>query len=415
MKKFLIGLVTVTSLGGVGAVGLDQSTLTVDPTCDLTAPKLKSIDTVIKKGKKDNGFLQFEELTKEEKSTIKGCEIAKDLQKKVKLKRKDLKRKDLEIQIVEVNTIEGGVEVFARAWQDGSQIGFGKDGTVDIERFRIINPPVLVDDQNGDIVTYVGDEALGVPVVERRLREDPEEALLQALESTINGLNNRHGSESIVPNKRGQTTTTVYAGAADEYVYRTDTTFSGARSGAGIGGSNTATILALQASKESSPPYVIYRSPMPFNTSAIGSDTISSATLYITPQTLNKTGIESHAVAVDLVTTITPATGDYSISNFAGVDQATQDAFSNYTVNVERGIALNATGISNINGSGVTNFGLRDSYDMNNTTPTVSYIQQVMYPYASEQTGTTRDPRLVVEHTAGGGGGDVEEYILLFQ
>ena len=34
----------------------------------------------------------------------------------------------LEIEIVESNIIDGGVEVFARAWRDGKQIGFGNEG-----------------------------------------------------------------------------------------------------------------------------------------------------------------------------------------------------------------------------------------------------------------------------------------------
>ena len=55
----------------------------------------------------------------------------------------------LRIEIQSVAKIDGGVEVFARAWRGATPLGFGEDGSVEIERFRIFNPPVLVDDPNG--------------------------------------------------------------------------------------------------------------------------------------------------------------------------------------------------------------------------------------------------------------------------
>ena len=56
------------------------------------------------------------------------------------------------IEIVDIKPIENGLELFARVSQGGKQIGFGKDGTVDVERFRLINPPTIVPDLNGDII-----------------------------------------------------------------------------------------------------------------------------------------------------------------------------------------------------------------------------------------------------------------------
>ena len=47
-------------------------------------------------------------------------------------------RKNYDIEIVSMNTTKGGVEVFARAWAEKGQIGFGTDGSVEIERFRIL-------------------------------------------------------------------------------------------------------------------------------------------------------------------------------------------------------------------------------------------------------------------------------------
>ena len=62
------------------------------------------------------------------------------------------KRGSYDIEIVSIGATDRGVEVFARAWDENGQIGFGRDGTVDIERFNIINPPILVADPEGMIV-----------------------------------------------------------------------------------------------------------------------------------------------------------------------------------------------------------------------------------------------------------------------
>jgi len=51
------------------------------------------------------------------------------------------------VEIVEQRTIPSGIEVFARAWNENGQIGFGPDGTVDIERFKIFNQRYGADNQ----------------------------------------------------------------------------------------------------------------------------------------------------------------------------------------------------------------------------------------------------------------------------
>jgi hypothetical protein len=88
------------------------------------------------------------------------------------------------VEIQRVEKIEGSVQVFARAWKGGQQLGFGKDGSVEIERFRIFNPPILVEDSNGNIVRERFDESTGKST-ERRLREDPAAALRTDLAHTV--------------------------------------------------------------------------------------------------------------------------------------------------------------------------------------------------------------------------------------
>jgi len=85
-----------------------------------------------------------------------------------------------EIEITDVNIIDGGIEVFARAWKNGAQLGFGTDGSVDIERFRIFNPPILVPDVGGDVIREWTNLVTG-EVLANTFREDPEEAIMQTL------------------------------------------------------------------------------------------------------------------------------------------------------------------------------------------------------------------------------------------
>src|SRR3990167_7852294 len=54
----------------------------------------------------------------------------------------------VDVELGQVEEITGGVQLLARAWRtsDGVAIGFGRDGSVEWERFRIYNPPIMVPD-----------------------------------------------------------------------------------------------------------------------------------------------------------------------------------------------------------------------------------------------------------------------------
>src|SRR5262249_50264514 len=112
-------------------------------------------------------------------------------------------------QIVSVSPIDGGVEVHARAWDKNGQIGFGPDGTVDIERFLIYNPPILVPDPTGTVQRVHTNPLTGVETI-GRYREDAREALMQTLEDIIRVKQQKFGSEQIIVGKVGSTTSTFY-------------------------------------------------------------------------------------------------------------------------------------------------------------------------------------------------------------
>ena len=139
-----------------------------------------------------------------ERAEIKAREIAKRVSPGVY----EAATNGLAIEVVEINSLGHGVEVFARVRKDGEQIGFGPDGTVDIERFRIFNPPILVLDPSGPIhqawVDREGHEW------SRDLREDPTDALIQSLAHTISVKEENFGPEDIIEGKVGNTTSTFY-------------------------------------------------------------------------------------------------------------------------------------------------------------------------------------------------------------
>src|SRR3990167_1796619 len=124
----------------------------------------------------------LENKTAKEKSQIKAREIAK----------LDFvgthTRGDLEIQILELKAIEvngqHGVELLAKAWDKGEQIGF-LDGTVEIERFRIFNPRIEVFDGTLRTEEILNSKGILEQVSLRNYKEDLQEATLRTLERSI--------------------------------------------------------------------------------------------------------------------------------------------------------------------------------------------------------------------------------------
>ena len=147
--------------------------------------------------------------TAREKSQIKSLEIAKSKHSGIY----DSLQYGVRIEIIsEVKAIEingqHGIELFARAWRGTQQLGFGSDGSVEIERFRIFNPPILVDDPNGTIIREWTDKETGL-LKQRKLREDPIEAIRQVIahNAKLVGLDNN----KIVAGKVGNTASTFFS------------------------------------------------------------------------------------------------------------------------------------------------------------------------------------------------------------
>ena len=345
-----------------------------------------------------------------DKATRKGLEISK-LDSVAKIK-----RDDYSIEILSFNPIEKGVEMFVKVWdKNGDSIGFGKDGTIEIERFVFINPPVLVDDPNGTIVrTWLNDE--GVEQT-RKLREDVKEALLQDLEHTISVSSEKHNSEKIITGKIGNTHTTYHPVAGqvepvDGRVFRVAGTpsFDSMHDSAGTGFADTNTsedaarIVATATTDEYS---VFVRSIYGFDTSDIDDgDTISSGTFSV----YSNSGSSADNLAQDVVldknvpiSTSALAAGDYNIARWDVVEQASNRIDLGAWVGGDqyRDFTLNTAGKGNVSKTALTWFGIRLSSDFDDIAPTwSSSVAATANGFYADETGTTKDPKLVVVHGA---------------
>lgn len=339
----------------------------------------------------------------------------------------------LEIEIVEVNIIEGGVEVFARAWRDGTQIGFGKDGSVDIERFRIYNPPVLVQDDAGDIVRIdPAEQETDTPETITRFREDPEEAIIQSIEHTISVMQNTHDDTNIIPDKRGNTTSTFYPDPAggsvttDGWFNHYNGNFYTAQAAASAAALTDSAAYFRARAYYSGGLWFISRFVTYFDTSAISSgDTISSATFsaYRSSKNVFADNPNDYISIVqvqgqNVVSDTAISAADYDLVGDA-VDNPTEGHDAGYRLDIPSSgtgsyydWVLNSTGISWIakygeekpsgGTAGITYLGGREGYDMLDTQPPTNQVSELIF-FGADTTGTSQDPKLVVEHAAAGG------------
>lgn len=329
--------------------------------------------------------------------------------------------KGVKIEIRSVVRIEDGIEIVARAWKGTQQLGFGKDQTIEWQRFRIHNPPILTNDPNGSIIrertTQTGE------LSQRKLREDSKTAIQNVLADTINDFGSR--SPVVVKGSEGHTidvywpdpgspgTNTVDGYAAYD---STQAIWSTVHDSAGNGSSATgATMECVQifAGTATDNWRILNRCIFLFNTGPTipAADTISSSTVTF----------YSFATKTDGGTAITPDMNIYAstpasnttISNgdYAQVGTtawSTAISYASFNDNGSNVFILNSTGVTAIaKGTGVTKMGMRNAnYDVANTPPTWSsgsnhYLQVNM----ADTAGTDTDPRLAVDHSSAETGG----------
>lgn len=341
------------------------------------------------------------------RATLKGAEIAKlGPQKRQTVGAYD-------IEIVSMNPIERGVEVLARAWDGEEQIGFGRDGTVDIERFRIFNPPIFVPAGTQSLSDKPGLD--GNPHLVSDLKEDALAATLGRLAHIISVKKEKHGSKKIVPGKVGSTTSEFHpqvspaSTACYGYTVNANGDYATCRNAAtGSGADSGDQLYFTYEFRSGLSDYRMFRNFTLFDTSSIpDGDTISSATYSICHFTANAANANSDSVSI---VGATPAsntsitTADYD--QLGSTKFATDIAFATITGNdTFYDFPLNATGIAAISKVGITKIGFRTALDIANTTPT-GLGQRNFYG----SNDAAFDPALVVEHSSVVGPANVKTY-----
>lgn len=322
------------------------------------------------------------------------------------------------IEVLHAEAIVGGIQTFVRAWDlRGNPIGFGADGSIETERMRIFNPPLLIDHPQGEIIRlWINPETGGLQV--RRLHEDPREALLQVIEHNIQLVGKPFAQ--IRKGSVGNTTSTFFPaagsnspvdGSCSRFLPASGEAWSTIRSGAGTGFSNTAATIPIRFSTYTTSNQfdLIERGIFGFDTSAIpDSDEISPATFSIYSHSNAVDGnYAAQTVKIDRcvpASSSTLAASDYNIANWPGIAQSdTAIACNTFDGTGYKDFPLNATGIGNISKTGLSWYGARVSADFDNSAPTwFSSVDCRASVFPADEAGTTKDPMLVVVHAAAG-------------
>lgn len=349
---------------------------------------------------------QIKDLSAKEKANFKGREIAKI----GSVHRTRIGR--FEVEIIGLNPVSGGIEFYARAWDlRGNQVALGTG--VETERFKIINPPIMVRD--GTFHTRIED-GTGLELQVPNFKEDLREALLQSLEHTI-FISHKKG---IVPKAGsvGNTTSTFYSAAGanspvDGFAVRdgvVSESWATIIAGAGTASDDTAgadvRIVHMDSTATTDQWGALYRSIFLFDTSSIGVGvTISSAVMSIWGNSKVDQGI---AISPDIdIYTSTPASNAaVAATDFTQIGFTSQTGspitYNNWSTTGYNDFTFNAIGRGNISLTGISKFGARNAnYDVAAVAPTwSSFASHILRGSYADTAGTTNDPKLVVVHGA---------------
>src|SRR3989344_2533141 len=208
-------------------------------------------------------------------------------------------------------------------------------------------------------------------------------------------------TDTFYPNPNPETT------SVDGIMARTtDGTWTEVRTGIGESSSDTLLLgsFRLQSAATTNVWSELDRAIFGFDTSSIpDTDTIDSATVSFYGS--SRTDNFSQSIVLDRRVPTSPTaitTGDYNLSGWNVVEQATgRITIASLSITGYNDFTLNATGLSNISKTGVSWYGLRLSADFDNSEPTwAASLNANINVYFADQTGTDKDPKLVVVHTA---------------
>lgn len=319
----------------------------------------------------------------------------------------------LSIDIQSIQKIDGGVEVFVRAWDGEEQYGFGDKGDVEIERVRIYNPPLLVDDPIGSIVVESTNDK--GEVTQRHLREDPDKALKEVIAHVVRRIGKKN--TDITEGKVGNTTSVFYP-AVDGRTQRApgaSESWATIIAGAGNAHSDSDTnrnVVGPGASTSSNTYDSLLHGWFKFDTSAIpDTDVVSAATLglYIVSSDGGLGGAVAFVQGTVASTTVLADSDhlNYGVTRWVDTDWTLPAA-----TGAIKNAVFNATGIAAVNKTGYTTIALILDKELSGTPTWVSAASSLVEVRLVEFTGTSSDPTLTVVHAAAGTSGHINLPVL---
>lgn len=304
------------------------------------------------------------------------------------------------IEIQSMEQMDDGIEVFARAWKGNDPVGF-VDGTVEIERFRIYNPPILVDDPSGEIVREWTD--IDGETRQRKLKEDPLRAIRETLAHSIHVT--AKGGEKIIKGKVGNTTSTFFSDlGGDGITQGTSLTYATAGTTGTSVFSNVTDNLAGQQYHFTTGNYFRWRGWLPFDTSSLpDGDTVSAAVLSVfgmAGSTNDTVGVTPslQVVSSSQASNTALATTDH---NLCGTTVFATITWGSYNTSAYNNFTLDANGIAQISKTGFSKFTMRTNRDISGTAPSTAGNNLERFQFNSaDESGTSSDPKLVITHAA---------------
>ena len=336
-------------------------------------------------------------------ANIKGREIAK-----IDFRGEYISQKyGIKIDIQSIEAIKGGVQVLAKAWKGNKQLGFGEDGCVEIERFRIINPLYQVLDGTTRIET----DERGRETVVDNLKEDLAEATRDSIAQTVTLLGKEN--TKIKKGKIGNTITDFYpaTGANDPVDGRVlnnpgSSTWSTVHDAASGTGTSTGSTVERGEIEMIGSNILIVRGFILFDTSAIGSgETISAATLSLDFSSADSSFANDGNDFVTITQSSpandnTLATGDFDQAGATeAIDSGDREDISGISTGTYTPFPFNATGIGFIGKGtgGRTRLGQWEGHDYLDSDPGLGSGQYILVRWKAADNGT-QEPKLTVTH-----------------
>lgn len=104
--------------------------------------------------------------------------------------------------------------------------------------------------------------------------------------------------------------------------------------------------------------------------------------------------------------TVPASDDDYAVARWGSTDLSTRVAYSAISTAAYHDFTLNASGLSNVSVTSISKFGVRDSYDVDNSAPTWgSGAESYITVNCADTADTTTDPKMVIDYTAAAAGG----------